>query len=452
MIDRTATLSRSLQAPVERSWITTIQWPAALLLTILTGYMALTRSFAHFGIGPLYVSELVIGLLIVFRPDTIVKPLVDRLFNDGPLTFFTYVTTLFVLYGAFQFARGLRGPFAMDAAKNFAFNYYVIFIFAGIWIGLTHPRLLPKFLYVLSWILGLYGVAYLGFLSDTSELVYDGIHAPESIWGQPNGCAMMILALLAFERDWRKISIPMLLNSLVLLGNQRRAEWLAFFAAVIVLSFLTRQMNRLFLTSAMVLGLLMVGLITDFKIPAPNIRGGDISARAIVGRAIAAVDQRAAASFTREAATLSGTVSWRTGWWKNILHDVHKSEKATVIGYGYSYEIWEQHPEGIDNIRTPHNIAMFCLAYGGYVGVFIYYFFHCQLALCLWRVYKLNGNAFGICLWIVITAWAPLDNLVEAPFGAIPFYILCGIQLAPLILKDQGREDEIEYYHQPAIV
>ena len=53
----------------------------------------------------------------------------------------------------------------------------------------------------------------------------------------------------------------------------------------------------------------------------------------------------------------------------------------------------------------------------------------------------MTGNAFGLSVWIVFTVWALFDNLMEAPFGAIPFYLLCGTQLAPLLRR---RNDQRE--------
>jgi len=448
MIDRAVPSGTTLQRERPHLLLGVLQWPAVLLVLLVGGYMMMSRGFAHLGAGPIYIGEAVLAALVILRPDVIIKPWVDRLFHDGPLTVLAYLAVAFVLYGALQLARGLGGPYTIDALKNFAFNYYVAFLFAGIWLGRQYPQLLTKLVYVLSWVLGIYGICYLGFLSDQSQLT-GGLEPPPNVFGQPNGCAMIILALLAFFPDLRTIAIPLLLNAAVVLGNQRRAEWLAFGVALVILSMLTRRMQRLLLTVALLAGLLLVGLITDFKIPAPNIRGGDISARAIVGRAIATVDKRAAAQFTREAATLSGTVDWRTGWWKNIVHAVHESPGTSIYGFGYSYPIWDLHPEGIPNIRTPHNIAMFALTYGGWLGVLVYYAFHCQLGWCLWKVYRLNGNAFGISLWIVLTVWGPFDNFLEAPFGAIPFYILCGIQLAPLLGNEQGSSD-LPDYRDPA--
>lgn len=448
MIDRVLVGGTPLPRERTGSLLGNLQWPALLLVLLVFGYMMMSRGFAHVGAGPIYIGEAVLAALLILRPDVVIKPWVDRLFHDGPLTVLAYVAVVFVLYGMFQLARGLGGPHPMDALKNFAFNYYAAFLFAGLWLGLEYPRLLKPLVYVLAWALGIYGILYLGFLSDQSKLEGE-LAPPPSVFGQPNGCAIVILALLAFFPDLRTIAIPLLLNAAVVLGNQRRAEWLAFAAALVLLSMLTRRMQRLFMTVALLAGLLLIGLITDFKIPAPNIRGGDISARAIVGRAIAAVDKRAAAQFTREAATLSGTVSWRTGWWKNIMFAVHEAPGTSIYGFGYSYPIWDLHPEGIANIRTPHNIAMFALAYGGWLGVLIYYLFHCQLGWCLWRVFRLNGNAFGISLWVVVTVWAPFDNFMEAPFCAIPFYILCGMQLAPLLAQQWGATD-MPNYRDPA--
>jgi hypothetical protein len=432
MID--TVIAKPLRGPVNRSAHRPIQWPAIALCGLLLGYMTVCRPFAHIGIAPLYIAEIVLLLLVLFRPDVVYTPWAARLFEDGRLTAMAYAAVLFVIYGLFQLFRGLLGPHPNMALQNFAFNVYVVFLFAGIWLGQHYPRIMQHVVYPLSWCVGIYGLLYLTVLADrgTEELV----EASKSPFGQPGGCAIVMLALLAYESNWRRIAIPLLLNALVLIGNQVRAEWLGFTIAVTALSFLTGRFNKLFTATAILVGIMIVFIVTDFKIPAPSGRGGDISARAVAARALAVIDEDAAARLSPRAHSYASTISWRTGWWKAIYREVHQDHFSSVFGKGYSFAIWELHPEGITINRTPHNIAVFSLAYGGWVGVFVYYLFHGLLGACLWKVYRLNGQPFGICLWLAITAWSFFDNWLEAPFGAIPFYVLCGIQLAALVPID----------------
>ncbi len=414
---------------------TRLPWPVWLLCGLLLGNLMMKRSFAHLGFAPLYVAEIVLFSLVLFRPDVIVQPWLKRLFSSGPLTAVAYSAVIFLVYGALQCLRGLDGIHKMAAIQNFVFFAYVVFLFAGVWVGQNYPDLMRKLMYVLSWAVGVYGVLYLVLLADRAP-VDDLSTAPVATFGQPGGAAIAILALLAFETSWKRISIPLMLNAFTLLGNQVRAEWLAFTVAVIAFAFLTRSFGKLMPPALAVFGLLLFGLVTDFRVTAPNARGGEISTRDIVGRAVAAVDEKAASYITPRADTYAATVSWRTSWWQNIYRSVHRDTFTMLFGHGLSFAIWELHPEGITIVRTPHNIAVFCLAYGGWIGVFVYYFFHIQLGIALWRAFRLTGNAFGICLWIAFTVWAPFDNLMEAPYGAIPFYLMCGMQLAPLLRDD----------------
>ena len=410
-----------------------IEWPVALLLVLLIGNLAMTRSFAHIGIAPLFIAELSIGLILLLRPSVFLGHWLRSLVKDGPLTVLAYSALIFVAYGAFQCLRGLAGDYPKIALQNFAFHFYVVFLFAGIWLGTQRADLLPKIVRWGSWIIGTYGVLYLLVFADAS----DPSTLPEtnkvSLFGQPHGCGLMIVGLLVYERKWRSALVPLMLNSFAMLGNQVRAEWLAFAAAVLAFALLTAQVKRLAIVSFALAGLLFVGLVLDFRVKAPSGRGGDISVREIAGRAIASFDEKTATKLTPRAKSYSSTVSWRTGWWKNIYASVHESPFTSLLGHGYSFAIWELHPENIPRVRTPHNIAVFCLAYGGWIGVIIFYTFYVILGLTCLRSFLTTGDPFGCCFWVGYTVWAPFDNLMESPYGAIPFYLLCGIYLAPLL-------------------
>jgi hypothetical protein len=57
----------------------------------------------------------------------------------------------------------------------------------------------------------------------------------------------------------------------------------------------------------------------------------------------------------------------------------------------------------------------------------------------LWRAYCRTGQPFGICYWVMILTWAHFDNFFETPFGAIPFYLLIGMAVGPLLRGNQPK-------------
>jgi hypothetical protein len=265
-------------------------------------------------------------------------------------------------------------------------------------------------------------------------------------FGQPAGAAVALLGLLSFEQNLGRMWLPVLLNSFVLIGVQVRAEWLGFLVCLAVWGYLAGRLGQLLKVASFAVGLLLVGLVTDVSFPSPAQRGGEISTRRIIGRALSAVDTDAAATFNPKAEDHASTVTWRTGWWKEIWKMVHDSPAWTLLGPGYGYPIWDLHPEYLNeqHLRTPHNVFMFALGYTGWLGVVLFYGLQWSLARLLWRVYRQTGQPFGLCYWAMIMVWAVFDNFFETPFGAIPFFLLTGMAVGPLLaMREAGDEDSV---------
>jgi O-antigen ligase len=328
-----------------------------------------------------------------------------------------------------QCARGLAGQdYPKFALQNFAFNFYIAFLFAGMWLGERFPDLLRKATWYLAWANGIYGILYLavfGGMATVEELESGAV----TTFGQPAGSAIALLGLLAFERTPRRLIPPLLLNACVLLGIQMRAEWLSFGVAIVVLSYLSGKLSRLFLSGAVLAGLLLIGLLFEFQMPAPTGRTGTISSRDIVGRIVASVDEEAAYRLTPNASQFAGTVEWRTEWWKNLYRLTHAHPVSMLFGQGYGFPIWEYNDVDQSVVPTPHNIFIYVLVYTGWVGVLVFYSLQFCLAWLLWKAYRASGEPFGFCLWILVFIWAHFDNKLETPFGAIPFYVLVGMAL-----------------------
>ncbi len=413
--------------------IRSLEWPALLLLPVVLGYITMTRSFAYLGIAPIFIGEATLGMLLVFRPSVILGTWYESQLWTNRYRWLANLAAIFVLFGFLQCARGvfLNGN-PKIALQNFAFNFYIAFLFAGMWLGERYKNLLPRVVWYLAWINGLYGILYLVFFGGLTTVdQLESAHVP--LFGQPAGSAIAILGLLAYERDWRRFAVPLMLNGFVMLGMQMRAEWLGFMVAIVTFSLLTRQMSRLFQAGMLVCGLLLLGLMIDFEIPAPTGRGGMISSREIIGRAIAAVDESLAAELTPEASSYAGTVEWRLSLWRNLLRVVNSDPMTTLFGMGYGYPIWE-HNEANQLVNpSPHNIFIFVIVYTGWAGALIFYTLQFCLARNLWKAGRVSGQPFGFCLWLMLFMWAHFDNKLETPFGAIPFYVLLGIALTAAI-------------------
>jgi O-antigen ligase/polysaccharide polymerase Wzy-like membrane protein len=408
---------------------TPLEWSSWVLLLVVGGYVTMTRSFAHLGQTPIYIGEMTLLLLFVLWPGMILGTWFRAQARSSAYTQLATLAAVFVAYGCLQCLRGLsQSAYPKTAVQNFALNYYVVFLFAGMCLGELRKNLLPRMMWYLAWANAIYGVPYLlkfGYLLSNDERNDNLIQV-----GWPAGGAVAILGLLAFERGFRRIVVPAALNAFVMLGCQVRAEWFACTLAVTLLCTLRGRLRQLILGALVVGVIIFVSVVVDVKIPTQTGYDGELSARDIVGRAIAAVDEDAASQVSEHASIYAGTVSWRTEWWKALLKETHKTTFTTLFGMGYGYPIWDHNDFLNDEIvPTPHNIFIYVLTYTGWVGVCIFYALQLSLGWALWKAYQASGQPFGLCLWVLFIFWAHFDNRLETPYGAIPFWVLLGMAL-----------------------
>ena len=53
----------------------------------------------------------------------------------------------------------------------------------------------------------------------------------------------------------------------------------------------------------------------------------------------------------------------------------------------------------------------------------------------LWRVYRLTGQSYGVALYVINTVGAFFGNSFESPMEAIPFYLLMGLVIGPVLCR-----------------
>ena len=94
-------------------------------------------------------------------------------------------------------------------------------------------------------------------------------------------------------------------------------------------------------------------------------------------------------------------------------------------------EVREGQPE---DIRTPHSAFYFALGYTGWVGVVLFAALQFAIFRLLWRSHREAGQPAGIVWWVMGLAMASFEEGFETPFKAIPFYLLCGMAMAPGLL------------------
>lgn len=406
-----------------------------LLLALGTSF---GRSFFYIGIPPahLFIGDIVLAMFLFFRTDRSLGTWTRTLIGPSDYTFFSWCLLVSCLYGGFEVLYGLYlGYPVLTALENLVFNIYPLYFFLGIWVGSEYPTLLRKAYRGLAWILAIYGPAYFLFL-DKIQWNMPGSTTP--IFSQAGGGGMILLSLLALERRPRRFWPLMLIAGVVTLAVQVRAEWIATGIAFAIWGVLERKMRFVGMVAAMTMLLLLAGYATDVNLPSPQERGGSISTREIVARGISAISPSLAEKYT-DSADVSfyyGTVYWRTRWWDAIWNSVQDNHTSMLIGNGYGFPLAGLVPylAGQD-IRTPHNIAMYALGYTGWVGLAIFIGLQLSMMLLAWKAYRATGRSWPLAFWCAGLVSAFFGNFLESPIGAIPFYLLLGLAIGPALSR-----------------
>jgi O-Antigen ligase len=420
------TLSSEMAMASNSKWSTVVKW-------LILGYLCMSRSFAYLGIPQwnLFVGEVALAYFLLSGPKTASGRWPWVALKDPDFRTLKRLFVLLFVFGVFQVVRGIHeGQPPLTAARDLAFNYYPLYLFLGMWVGMHSPRFLRDVLYLLAWLNGLYGLAFILFLNRVDWII-PGVS--KEVWevrifGQPLASAIALLALLAFEKDLKSVWHVFLLNLFVLLGMQIRGEWLAFGVGLLLWAWMGKHLKKLASAGAYVVLLLGLMYAIDLNLPGPETRGpGTISAADLVGRALAPINMDLAAEYTSNSENAEVTTLWRTIWWARIWISVHENPTRSLLGFGYGFPLGDIVPylQG-QFIRTPHNFFFYALGYTGWFGVGLFLFFQAELARLLWRTWKKTGTPFGILFWVTSLVFACFTAFFEAPYGAIPFYLITG--------------------------
>ncbi len=410
-----------------------------LTVLLLGGYLALSRSFAYWGLPalltplglpayPLYIGEVTLAAFVLLKPSLSVRRWFSGIAVRSTLSGVSWSLYALIFYGIFQLLRGISLEHSpVTALQNLAFNFYPLYFFLGLWVGEHHPDFLRRFLHTFAWVIGVYGVAYMLALHRL-PVVIPGTEVP--LFGQPAGSAVALVGLLCYERTLVRAWAPLLLNTFVLLGLQVRAEWVGFVVALLLWGWLARRLSRVVAGIAVVVLLLFLGAIFDINLPSPR---GEIATRELIGRGIAPVDPERAELYTEDAEVYAGTVSWRTRWWSAIWNSVHSEPTSALLGLGYGYPLANLGLYVPPEVRTPHNVFFYALGYSGWLGLAFFLALEVALTRLLLRANRASGELFGLAFLGMSLTISVFSNFFETPFNAIPFYLLIGIAAAPAL-------------------
>jgi hypothetical protein len=403
---------------------------------LLIGYLCAKRSFAYLGVPPLFIGEIVLAAFLLLKPRVALGTWAAALLRASPLNELGLALLVFMLYGIWQVGRGiLNGSPVLYTMKFFVFNYYTLYIFLGIWVALREPDVLPKLIRVLAWVNGIYGILFLVALRHVPIYMpaYGGVDVP--LFSPPSGQVVAILGLLCFERNLRAVWFVLLLNVVVTLVWQVRAEWLGLALGIFTWGLLTGRLGRVIAIGMAAVAVLGMIELADIKLAGR--RGYKVSLSESIARVIAPVDLELAKQLSPKAGNHAGTAEWRELWWEKIWLSIHSTRMLGAFGHGYGFNLFGLAPEEVtagqehDDVRTPHSVFYYALGYTGWVGVILFAALQLAILRLLWRSYRIGGQPAGLAFWALGMGMAFFQESLESPHRAIPFYLLVGLTIAP---------------------
>ena len=417
-----------------RNWDNWSKW----VLFMMVGLALTGRSFAYIGVPPakLFIGDFTLAAFIFLRPRQLFDTWIRALTKGGPLGPIAWILLISVSYGIFEVVRGvLLGFGPITAIQNLVFNVYPLYLFLGIWVGARRPQLLLRYIHIFAICFCFYAPAFFFFLHKV-QISMPGTD-DIALFGQADNGGFIILGLLCLDPKPGRYWFAMIIAAFGLLAVQVRAEWIGMILALTIWGVLTRKMTRVFGVFAAIALLLFVGAVAEVRIPSPEGRGGAVSSSEIVARAIAAVSPDLARDITGSGNTsfYRGTVTWRENWWKAIWANSQENYTNLLIGPGYGFLLRDlvNYLKGSGDVRTPHNVFFYALGYSGWIGVVLFFTLQAACGALLWRAFKLSGQAYGIAAWASLLLAAFFGNMMETPFGAIPFYLTVGLAVGPTL-------------------
>lgn len=399
---------------------------------ILYGYSFMGKWFAYLALP--------VGGLLILNPNVIVTPLYKSLTRSSPLGGVSWALLFSLMGGIWEAVRGfLFGYERYPVIQILLFNVTPFYLFVGIWFGMRRPDVLRKWVRVLAWGSAIYPFAYYLILNrlqtaaGTSEIFY-----------LPGSGSGNLIGLFAFESNLARYWFPILVAACMTVAEQIRADWLGLILALLIWGAAAKQLKRVFSIAAMLASLLLIGFIADIRIPPIAGRGGEISARETIARAVSATNPELAEEYSSNTGFYRGTVTWREHWWANIREEVSRDVPTLLLGLGYGYPLRElgQRDMQKSTLRSPHSVFYFTLAYSGLMGVALFFWLQIAILRLLWMTYKATGQIYGVAIYTLNIIAALFGNFLETPSGGTMSYLVLGLSIAPLIQISVAQADE----------
>ena len=392
---------------------------------LVGGYLLLGRPFSYLGISPLFIGEAYLLIQILWNRHN----WLGRFVNDvARLELLSFAIFLHLAWGLVEVFRALYMHRPMiDVFRTTAFNYYPLYCLIGIMIG----KEISLQTYLKIW-------KYIVILATVQILVEPVLNLWDSFGVEmpmPPLFTMAIICLWEYFAAWKTLYVLLAVSMLpdFFQGAHGHRSWvLGLLAGLISIA---ASKPKLFLKWVMIsLGGFTVLMFVGPLIPGPEGSSPPLDPVVQIAHILASHDPNLAIKIVKwrhygnEVSSIKdeeGTAVWRKAIWQGALNSLNTLE-LQVMGIGEGVSLQGITPDGQD-IHTPHNISIYCLYYTGWIGLIIFTFLMFALLHAARQIRNPALRKQLIATILVAIVITMTGNLLEAPFGAIPFYLICGV-------------------------
>ncbi len=417
---------------------------------LLVGYAFLGRSFAHFGVAPLYVGEAVLSFTLVAFIASL---------RTARWGFLEITLASFMVLGAFRTIPyvSLHG---MDAFRDSVLWAYAIITLT---IAFTLQRehvdaIVKRYTRILPWFVVWVPIAFALLLTVGGSVpTTPGSDVP-LIWPKGGDMGVHLAGVAAFvmvglyarmtgKSSGRELPLwPFWIAGVVAVGIINRGGFLSLSIALLV-TFLLRPTGRILTPIVFGMTLLACLLLVN---PSVELGEREVSATQMMENVTSIFSSPGEGG-------LEGTRQWRLRWWGDIIGYTFNGEyRWTGKGYGVNLADVDGYQANDDgSIRSPHNGHMTVLARMGVPGIMLWIVFQAGFAIAMLKaVFRARGNGqlfwtqvniWILAIWIAMMINTSFDVYLEGPQGGIWFWSVIGFGLAAIrIQRTSPEEPELE--------
>ncbi|WP_353061975.1 O-antigen ligase family protein [Tunturibacter psychrotolerans] len=420
-----------------------------MLAGLLFGYMLLDRGFAHFGVPPVYVGELVLlpGILMALVPGAIMPAL------RTPLGLLYVVFALFNLGCALPYL----GRYGVDTVRDSAIWIYGIFFLLASSLLIRRPKMLMRIPITYGRFLVWYtpmlcALMMARFLLHADDETEGGTRLFSIKMGDMGAHLAGVFAFLLLSLDllWQRsdakprasvrylITATGALAAFVFVSSVNRGGMLSVMIAVFFVALLARKIS--WGRAGIVLGIAVVGVLIIF-----GAAGAKVHISAARTLSLDQIETNISSVFNPQGSSntaTSNTAKWRLDWWKKIVgYTFGGSYFWTGKGYGVNLADSDGFQLGKEDVlRAPHNSSMTLLARSGVPGFTLWVALLLTFAFQMIRL-VLHAQRHDRPVWSRIALWcfvywlamivdSCFDVALEGPQLGIWFWSLTGFGVA----------------------